>query len=601
MALLRTPLVSTLSLLVAAAVTTVTLGAEAQPALRFTTTAAGGIVATGNTLGLAKASDNGPGTNDSIGTFISLDPTSVDDTPAPLGAPWPAGTTSNWMENGSTAVLLLPADAEILHAELIWGGSHWYATDLRDEIDNPITFFAGSTSVSVAPLPGTALTIQQNAGTFVANYYMRSANVTAFVQQHMSSTYAVQGVPATEDTGIQSLNAAGWTLIVAYRDGSQPIRNLSIFVGGSFINEDDLQDYTVSGFCAPPSGVVEGNLVVSALEGDANLTGDELLIAPSPTSAFVNLSGPNNPATNFFASQINGVTGQLDTSGSFGNANHVAMPGTNVSGARQGWDVTTVAVSSDLGHLANDQTEAVVRTRTEGDSYVPVAVALEIDVKSPNFGDSTTSADTTVAQVGDTFEVTATVTNTGQAEATDLAFVLALDAGLTLDSYSTDGSAGDIDGQPVTTSTLASGVPAGDLGIDQTRTVKLVVSVVDAPNDDTAFVFAPIWEHTFVTCDGDPAIDESFTAPQATVPFQGEDPTGAGGAGAGGSPVGAGGAGGTGSAAGGSGNGNDIDDPVEEGGCGCATIGREPAGTVSVTAFMLTGLLLARRRRRNPA
>ena len=51
---------------------TLTTAATAQQ-LRFTTTAPGGVVATGNTLGLSKDTNlNGPGTRDSIGTFLTL-------------------------------------------------------------------------------------------------------------------------------------------------------------------------------------------------------------------------------------------------------------------------------------------------------------------------------------------------------------------------------------------------------------------------------------------------------------------------------------------------------------------------------------------------
>jgi MYXO-CTERM domain-containing protein len=515
--------------------------------------------------------------------------------PAPLGTPWPAGTTSDWTLNGSSATLVLPAGAEVLHAELLWGGSHYYFTDLRDQIDNDVVLHMGNDSITVAPLPSTELTIEQDAGAFFANYYMRSGDVTAFVEAHKGGTYTIAGVAATEDTGIQTLSAAGWTLIVAYRNGSEPIRNLSIFVGGSFVNENAVQDYTVSGFCAPPSGIVEGNVVVSAIEGDANLTGDILSIAPSVAGTFESLSGPNNPIDNFFGSQINDRTGQLDTSGTFGNMNHNAITGTNVSGGRQGWDLTTVPVSSSQGQLDNNQTTAVIRTRTEGDSYVPVAVALEIDVKAPDFGNSTTSANTNLVQVGDTFEITATLTNTGEAIATGLAFVLDLDPALSLNSYTTDGTPGDSDGLMVDAAALAAGVPAGQLAINATREVKLSVTANNAPLDGTQFIFAPNWNHTFITCDGGPAIDESFTPPEASVPFQGENPTGGGG----GAGASAGGMGGAGNGAGGAGasGANTGDDPVEEGSCGCTTIGQEPKGTASVAAFMLAGLFFLRRRR----
>ncbi len=584
-----------------------TLVAEAQQ-LRFTTTAPGGIVATGNTLGLAKAvDDNGPGTADSIGTFISLDAASIDLLPTAIGAPWGANTTGNWSENGSEAGLTLPLRAEVLYAELLWGGSYSYVTDVSGSIDDAVTLSVGGVSTSVMPAAATALTIADDTPVlFSAYYYMRSADVTDFVTQNKSGTYALSGVAATEDWQIDSLSAAGWTLIVAYRDGSEPIRNLSIFVGGSFVDENDTQDYTVSGFCAPPSGVVQGKVVVSAIEGDANLSGDELLIAETAGGTFVNLSGPNNPVTNFFGSQINDRNGMLDTSGSFGTVNHNALTATNISGARQGWDVTTVAVSSVASQLVNDQTSAVIRTTTQGDSYAPIAVALEIDVKSPDFGDSTTEADTTLTQVGDTFELTATITNTGEADASNLAFVLDLDPSLSLDSYETDATPGDINGTAVTTPGLGVGVAAGDLGINETRTITLTLSVTGAPLNAQAFLIAPEWEHRFITCDGDPAIDEVFTPPDVSIPFQGENPTtGAGGSGGSGTTTAAGGNGNGGAGnivgAGGSGSGNNLNDGDnidEEGGCGCTTVGHDPAGTLSVSAFMLAGLFLARRRRR---
>ena len=74
-------------LLAAAGVFSFTGDAGAQQ-LRYSTTQPGGIVATGNTLGLAKGfNENGPGLQDSIGTFISLDPSSVDDNPLNAGNP----------------------------------------------------------------------------------------------------------------------------------------------------------------------------------------------------------------------------------------------------------------------------------------------------------------------------------------------------------------------------------------------------------------------------------------------------------------------------------------------------------------------------------
>ncbi|MBW2455096.1 MAG: hypothetical protein JRI68_11325, partial [Deltaproteobacteria bacterium] len=228
------------SALIAAGVLAFAADAGAQQ-LRYSTTAPGGIASTGNTLGLAKGTDeNGPGIAHSIGTFISLDPQLVDDAPDNGNNPWPFGTTWDWTQNGSAAELVLPAGAEVLHAELVWAGSHDYWPEtVTEHIDLPVTFRANTDAISVSPDPATAQTLEEQSYTgFWANYYLRSADVTNFVQNHGGATYAVSGVPATQGTLTNTLSGAGWSLVVAYRHSASPIRNLSVFVGGTFVDED---------------------------------------------------------------------------------------------------------------------------------------------------------------------------------------------------------------------------------------------------------------------------------------------------------------------------------------------------------------------------
>lgn len=575
---------------VAAALGLLSSMADAQE-LRFTTTAPGGIVATGNTLGLAKAADvNAPGVEHSIGTFISLDPTSVDDLPNAGSSSWPAGTTWDWTENGSTGELQLPSGAEVLHAELVWAGSYdYWPENVTTHLDDPVTLFAGSEQVSVSPDPQTALTLSEQSYTgFWANYYLRSADVTSFVATHGSATYAVSGVAATQGDLTNTLSAAGWSLVVAYRASDEPIRNLSIFVGGSFVDEDSEQDYTVSGFCAPPYGVVEGDVVISALEGDANLTGDDLAIGKTAQGSFVSLMGPNNPESNFFCSQVNGADGLVDRSGSFGDDNHDPHAGVNVAGARQGWDLTTVGLTSVRDHLANDQKSAVLRTTTTGDSYMPVLVAIELDVKSPDFSDSLTEASEDLVQVGDEFSVTTTLKNSGEAQATDMVMTLPLDNGLELLSFSMDGQPGDASGAQVTAADLTTGIDAGDLAVEELRTVELHVRVVGPPDNGSQFVFAPEWGHSFTMCTGDAPIVEAYAGPTDTVDYFGDD----GGLGGGGQ------GGGTGQ--GGSAAGPLANDPGEMGGCQCAAVGGNGpvgAGAGLLGLIMLAAAAGARRRR----
>src|SRR5690606_8654086 len=172
-------------------------------------------------------------------------------------------------------------------------------------------------------------------------------------------------------------------------------------------------------------------------------------------------------------------------------------------------------------------------------------------------------------------------------------FVLSVEAGLQLTGYSTDGVSGDAEGKPVTTNDLALGVAAGDLEVGTQRTIKMTFDVVAPPANGTSFVFAPTWQHEFVTCDGQPPIMESHTPPTAVVQYEGDE-GGAGGAG------GAGVGGGEPSAGGFDGGPGDDDDGAaieEQGNCGCTTPGSPTHAGALAFALSLLGLVGLRRRR----
>jgi uncharacterized repeat protein (TIGR01451 family) len=278
----------------------------------------------------------------------------------------------------------------------------------------------------------------------------------------------------------------------------------------------------------------------------------------------------------------------VDTAGSFGTANHDAEAGINVAGARQGWDLTTMPLTSDRGHLDNDQTSAVLRTRTTGDSYMPVLVALELDVKSPDFSDSKTEASKDLVEIGDQFVVTTTLKNTGQAQASELVLTLPVDNGLSLVSFAMDGQPGDATGAQVSAADLATAIAAGTLPVGATRSIELVLHVVGPPDHGTEFVFTPNWGHRFTMCTGDAPIDETFAGPEETVPFYSEPGVPEGGQGGGDA-----GQGGSGPAL--------TDDVQEMGGCQCALPGSSPpanGGLGGGGVLLALGAAMAFRRRR---
>ena len=422
---------------------------------RYSAIKNGGIVFTGNTLGLSKAANAAsPGVLGSIGAFISLDTSLQVST-------FPAGTTLDYTKNGSAAVLDLPAGSTVLYAELVWGGLfRSSANDISALLDNPVEFITPSGSNSIAPDVSTKQNFNITEEGVTLGFYVRTANVTTLVKNAMNGTYSTGKVPAlieAIDARTSETNHAGWTLAVVYENASLPLRDLTVWSGGVVVSPSvGSTDITLTDFITPDSLPVTGKLFVSAQEGDAVLENDRLLFGQD-TASLTPLSGPNNPVDNFFASQINDENGALDTSGTFGTRNANAAAGTNTSGCRQGWDITAVDVSS---RLSAGQTAAAVRFETDGDLYVPNCLALQIDSKGASL-QVKKSVDKTYAEVGEEIGYTLDIANTGSIEAETVVVgdLLPNDATLVPGSIKIDGTtyAGSL---PVTFGPLAAGASA---------------------------------------------------------------------------------------------------------------------------------------------
>lgn len=377
---------------------------------RYSNVKKGAVVFTGNTLGLSKAANaNAPGTEGSIGAFISTDENLK-------AGNFPAGTTFDYTKNGSRAVLTLPAGSRILYAELIWGGLYRSSTnDISPLLNNAVSFVTPSGTYPVSPAPATAQNFPIPVENFTLGFYVRSADVTAFVQSP-GGVYAACGVPSlleANDARTASTNHAGWTLAVVYENNSLVLRNLTLWVGGAVVSPSSgSTTVTITDFLTPDALPISGRLFVSAQEGDAVLPGDRMLFGKTADS-LLPLSGPNNPENNFFASQINGPNGFSDTSGTFGTRNANAATGTNTLACRQGWDITSINVDD---RLAPGQNSAFIRFTSSGDLYVPNALGLQIDSKGADLF-LTKSADRNLAEVGEEIGYTVCLKNTGSVSA----------------------------------------------------------------------------------------------------------------------------------------------------------------------------------------
>lgn len=452
--------------------------------VRATINATGAITFTGNTLGLSRSDTTGvPGTQDSIGAFITTNTSSTFGT-------YPSGTTSNYLNNSSSAVLVLPSGSTVQYAELIWGGSYKNGTvNLESAINNPVTFITPAGTFSVSPDSATSNQVDLGNGALA---YVRSSNVTSLIQQGGAGTYTTGAVVGTIVVDSDpTANHSGWTLGVIYQNPSLPFRNMSLRAGAVLVQSTSGPvNTTLTGFATPISGSLGGRALFSAQEGDANRTGDQALFGPT-ASSLVALSGTNNFANNFFASQINNDSGALNTTGTFGNRNQTnGAPGSNIIGGRQGWDITNVDVSA---RLVNNQSSAVLSLTTSGDAYVVNGNAIQVDINAPKIS-VTKSANVAGGIVGDTITYTVVVSNTGTANAASIVLSDALPSGSTFVSGSVT-----VGGVAKPTFDITTGAALGSLNLNSSITVtyKALISSLPVPQQlnntaNAAFTFQSV-------------------------------------------------------------------------------------------------------------
>lgn len=513
------------SLLATAALAGLAPTAIAQESL-YSGTLRGELIVTGNALGLDVDSlDNSkPGTHGGVGAFMA-DPFSW---ASSVVGTFPIDTTDDWTRNGSSAVLDIPDGAGIDRAILLWSCSSRTAGTPTTPLDQPA-------SVTLRLPDGTTRTVAPNGSkndiTLASSsnvYYQRWANVTDAVQAGGAGTYTVSGVVGLRTRS--ELSACGWSLFAVYTRDDLPMRNLNLWNIGESVrytapNDPNNRDtrIQVGGFCTPDDEFVAplGSMVVTALEGDVRYTGDTLeifdpfhLIDPDLYDEFWKLSGPNNAASNFFASQINGSNGTLDDRGTFGDRNHTVLRDDSweldglefsmTAGARQGWDITTIPLNDDeynFGILLGGQTETELRIATAGDDFVISAVGLSLDFDSPNIVGSA-SADLTEVYAGDRVTYTFELANDEQGPGDEVFFCVEASPNLTFvpGSVQVDGAfrsgvtAANLD--PANCAGNTGGLSLGAFPAGASRTVKVqydVTTVDPAGNLLDSVRVTPSW------------------------------------------------------------------------------------------------------------
>jgi large repetitive protein len=164
--------------------------------------------------------------------------------------------------NSSAARLLLNAGSSVAFAGLYWGGvtNNAATTALRGAVALATPLSGGGyTTITASVTNDTAAAGAANGA------YQSFADVTGIVASAGAGTYTVANVAAT--SGVTNVYA-GWSLVVVFRDATQPTRNMVVYDGYQVVSTVPGVDISLSGFTTPPSGTVTSKLGVVGYDGD---------------------------------------------------------------------------------------------------------------------------------------------------------------------------------------------------------------------------------------------------------------------------------------------------------------------------------------------
>lgn len=380
--------------------------------------------------------------------------------------------------DSSSAQLALPAGATVLFAGLYWTGIQIKGSVITNGsftgVPQPAPNVAQIDRVKLA-LPGsttysTVTASQVDTGPIAnGSGYTAFADVTTRVASGGAGTYTVADV----QTGTGGNEAAGWSLVVAYADASEPLRNLSVFDGLTVVSGQSSVSIPLAGFKTPSAGTVRTTVGLVAAEGDAGTTGDYLTVNGNVLTDAVH--PPNNTENSTIANRGSQVTTK---SPDWRN--------------QLGYDASFFVAD---GYLGNGDTTANFAARTTGDVYAPQAITFATELFSPQVAFTKTAAVVGggPAEPGATVEYTITATNNGTQQATNVEFADPVPGGTTFVSSSESVTSGSgnasYDGTTATlTARLGAGATAaagGVLGVSESATVTYRVTIdADRPLGD---------------------------------------------------------------------------------------------------------------------
>ncbi|MGB6267709.1 MAG: hypothetical protein WBF67_01755, partial [Olleya sp.] len=206
----------------------------------------------------------------------------------------------------SQASLKLPNDfKKIAYAGLYWTATYAYEKGTRREQKGNYDYRGNGERSSVINQIKFKLPNQDyqditgdviydgstNATHAINSPYVCYADVTKLLKdaETKSGDYVVANVKATQGY-LSGGSAAGWMLYVVYQSPTDNPKYISTYHGFALVNKEEPLDLTFKNFKSVEKGDVKTSVVLSAIEGDAALEGDEFAIIKQRDGSFQSLS-----------------------------------------------------------------------------------------------------------------------------------------------------------------------------------------------------------------------------------------------------------------------------------------------------------------------
>ena len=230
-------------------------------------------------------------------------------------------------------------------------------------------------------------------------------------------TYQVGNVKATErdlrSHGLANITgtSGGWQIVFVYENVSLDPKNITLYDGyvHTFAsNGAGETEFTFSGFETIPTGVVNGDVMIGALEGDRDLSGDQLLIYDAMNN-WSNVSTALRFDNNFFNSRIT-----IDGS----NFVNRSPASTNTLG----FDAALFPLTNGGNqYIQNNQTFARFKITTDQETYGLYLMGLSVDVYQPSLGALSLDVNGTGPfDAGEIVPLTLNIKNSGNDDIEDL-------------------------------------------------------------------------------------------------------------------------------------------------------------------------------------